>query len=65
VTGFDGIELCAFTSPPLTTVRQDAGAMGAEAVEALLDMIGGAQAPPPVMLPAEVVVRASTAGPRA
>jgi DNA-binding LacI/PurR family transcriptional regulator len=65
VTGFDGIELCAFTSPPLTTVRQDAGAMGAGAVEALLDMIGGAQAPPPVMLPAEVVVRASTAGPRA
>ena len=65
VTGFDDINLCAFTAPPLTTVRQDADTMGTAAVEALLSIIDGGQAPPPVVLPTEVIVRRSTAAPRA
>ncbi|MFJ7244271.1 LacI family DNA-binding transcriptional regulator [Kitasatospora sp. NPDC098652] len=63
VTGFDDIDLAAFASPPLTTVRQDAAAMGTGAVHALLSMVDGA-AVEPVVLPTEVVVRRSTATPR-
>lgn len=61
VTGFDGIDLCQFTAPALTTVRQDSEAMGTAAVEALLAMIDGAPAPSPVLLPTEAVIRDSTA----
>ncbi|WP_309115209.1 LacI family DNA-binding transcriptional regulator [Saccharothrix sp.] len=64
VTGFDDIDLCAFTEPPLTTVRQDAEAMGTSAVRALLGIIDGTTAPP-IVLPTEVVARQSTTGPRA
>ncbi len=63
VTGFDDIDLAAFASPPLTTVRQDAGAMGTRAVHALLSMVDGA-AVEPIVLPTEIVVRRSTATPR-
>jgi LacI family transcriptional regulator len=65
VTGFDDIDLSAFTIPPLTTVRQDAEAMGTGTVGALLGIIDGTSAPPPLVLPTEVVVRRSTAAPRA
>ncbi|SEE51260.1 LacI family DNA-binding transcriptional regulator [Jiangella alba] len=63
VTGFDDIDLCAFTQPPLTTVRQDAEVMGTGAVRALLDIIGGTNGPP-LVLPTDVVVRQSTTVPR-
>ncbi|MYS84037.1 LacI family DNA-binding transcriptional regulator [Embleya scabrispora] len=63
VTGFDDIDLSAFTGPPLTTVRQNATDMGTKAVGALLRVMEGATAPP-VVLPTEVVVRRSTAAPR-
>jgi LacI family transcriptional regulator len=64
VTGFDDIDLAAFTLPPLTTVRQDTDAIGATAVTTLLAIIDG-ETPPPILLPTEVVVRHSTAAPRA
>ncbi len=38
VTGFDNAEFAEFADPPLTTVRQDAAAIGKAAVELLLEM---------------------------
>jgi DNA-binding LacI/PurR family transcriptional regulator len=66
VTGFDDIDLAAYTLPSLTTVRQDTEAMGGAAVKALLEFVGGGtgHAPAPLRLPTELVVRHSTAPPR-
>jgi LacI family transcriptional regulator len=63
VAGFDNIDLCQYVRPPLTTVRQDPVAMGTRAVQALLDMIGNSASTPPISLPTELVVRASTGAP--
>jgi DNA-binding LacI/PurR family transcriptional regulator len=41
VTGFDDLELDAFTSPPLTSVAQPGYQMGARAAELLLGRIHG------------------------
>lgn len=62
VVGFDDSQLIAFTSPPLTTVRQPVQAMAAAAVGALLEEIGGnpVQRTEFVFQP-ELVVRGSTA----
>ena len=62
VVGFDDIELAAFTSPPLTTVAQPKGEIGALAVDMLLERIGGHRREPrEVMLQPALRVRASTA----
>ncbi len=62
VVGFDDIPESAYFSPPLTTVRQDFGAVGRQAIEVLLRRIdvpaGGL--PERVVVPAELVVRDST-----
>ncbi|MEU0938223.1 MULTISPECIES: LacI family DNA-binding transcriptional regulator [unclassified Embleya] len=61
VVGYDDSPLVAFTDPPLTTVRQAVQAMGAAAVRALLDEIGGGRAPRTELIyRPELVVRAST-----
>ncbi len=39
VIGFDGIELAAFTQPPLTTVRQPAGEIARAGVELMLRLL--------------------------
>jgi DNA-binding LacI/PurR family transcriptional regulator len=62
VVGYDDSPLVAFTDPPLTTIRQPVEAMGAAAVNALLEEIGGN----PVqraefVFQTELVVRGSTA----
>jgi DNA-binding LacI/PurR family transcriptional regulator len=59
VVGFDDIPEAAVSSPPLTTVRQPHFATGAEAVRLLLDD----RAPRDLVLPTELVPRASTAPP--
>ena len=69
VTGFDDIDLAAYTLPSLTTVRQDTDAMGGGAVKALLEFVDSGpgrtpRAPVPLRLPTELVVRTSTAPPR-
>ncbi|GAA1964783.1 LacI family DNA-binding transcriptional regulator [Catenulispora subtropica] len=66
VVGYDDSPLMAYTDPPLTTIRQPVAAMGAAAVRALLEEIGGGTAPHSEFVFApELVVRASTgAGPR-
>jgi LacI family transcriptional regulator len=64
VTGYDDIAYAAFTSPPLTTVRQPARAMGEEAVRLLLARLEGDESPPrrQVVEP-ELKPRASTGTP--
>jgi DNA-binding LacI/PurR family transcriptional regulator len=61
VVGYDDSPLVAFTDPPLTTVRQAVAPMGAAAVRALLDEIGGGRAPrTELFFRPELVVRGST-----
>jgi DNA-binding LacI/PurR family transcriptional regulator len=57
VVGFDDIPAAALATPALTTVRQPHARKGAEAVRLLLDPDAG----PSVLLPTELVLRASTA----
>jgi LacI family transcriptional regulator len=65
LVGFDDIPLAAQVHPPLTTVRQPLQQMGRSAVNTLLAMIAGIEAPSPLItLPTELVVRASTIPPR-
>jgi DNA-binding LacI/PurR family transcriptional regulator len=66
VVGFDDIPEAQYFMPPLTTVRQDFAQMGRTAVRLLLDAIQGAPQPAPRLTVApELVVRRSTAPPRA
>jgi len=58
--GFDDIEFCHYTTPPLTSVRQDRVAMGRGAVQRLVAMIEGTEEPSPLILPTQLVVRKST-----
>ncbi|MDN3360033.1 LacI family DNA-binding transcriptional regulator [Actinomadura sp. DC4] len=56
VAGFDDIELARFSEPPLTTVRQPV----AEVAACIVTMLLAAEPPTaPVILPTELVVRAS------
>ena len=60
VIGFDDIEGADCAIPPLTTVRQDHHGLGRAAMELLLEAIDG-QPARSVEIPAQVIVRASTA----
>jgi LacI family transcriptional regulator len=61
VAGCDDIDMAAYTVPPLTTVRVPYYEAGKEAMRLLLTMIGdGAVAPRKVLLPVQLVVRASS-----
>lgn len=64
VVGFDDIPEAGHFLPPLTTVRQDLGALGSRAVELLVSAIEGREAPHSDMIAPELVVRESTAPPR-
>jgi len=70
VVGYDDIALSSLVDPPLTTIAQRMPEMGRWAVERLGELIerngSGADVPlrpPPVILPVELRVRASTAPP--
>ncbi|GMA30329.1 LacI family DNA-binding transcriptional regulator [Litorihabitans aurantiacus] len=68
VTGFDDIEGTDYLRPPLTTVRQDFRTLAETVVGQLVATIGGGSAEAAehaVPIPAEVVVRDSTASPTA
>ncbi|MEM7693690.1 MAG: LacI family DNA-binding transcriptional regulator [Pseudomonadota bacterium] len=60
VAGFDGVTEGAYADPPLTTVIQPAEDKGLAALEMLL----GTRPPADLILPTELIVRASTAAPR-
>jgi DNA-binding LacI/PurR family transcriptional regulator len=70
VVGFDDDPLAGAGRPPLTTVRQDLVAKGNAAADALFAAIDGARAgtrvrPRRTLLPVELVIRESSAPPRA
>jgi DNA-binding LacI/PurR family transcriptional regulator len=64
VVGFDDIPESAYFLPPLTTVRQDFGELGRQALRLLVDRISGRPAPG-ARLPVspELIVRASATRP--
>jgi LacI family transcriptional regulator len=64
VTGFDDIAFAAYTSPPLTTVRQQPRVIAAAVVDVLVRRIGDPSAEPVhIVVDAELVVRETTAAP--
>ncbi len=72
VVGFDDNPLAARLRPALTTVRQDVAAKGRLAATALIDLVEAARdedavpaTPIQIVLPTELIVRQSTAPPRA
>ncbi|CUH68908.1 HTH-type transcriptional repressor CytR [Thalassovita autumnalis] len=67
VVGFDDIEMAAFASPPLTTIRQDRRTLGTRAADRLLARLKGkpADACPQIeLVDVELIARGSTAPPR-
>lgn len=63
VAGFDDLAIASFFTPPLTTVRQPMRQMGRLAIETLLSLLAHRSAGATVRVPAELVVRESTAPP--
>jgi len=63
VVGFDNVPEAANAVPALTTVAQPLHQMGAEAVRLLLGLLAGVTSEEHLLLPATLVVRASTAPP--
>jgi DNA-binding LacI/PurR family transcriptional regulator len=62
VIGFDDLRLSAYTSPPLTTIRQPAVEIAEQATEILIGLINGRRAPKlRYLLEPTLVVRSSTA----
>lgn len=66
VVGFDNIPESALCTPPLTTVQQPIREMGHRAITVLIGLINGEpEEREPVVLDTELVVRSSSAAPRA
>jgi len=62
LVGFDDSDYATMTVPSLTSVRQDRVGLGAAAVEAMLRVLNYPDSPPPSsVLPAELIVRESSA----
>ena len=62
--GFDDLFFVSYTQPQLTTVRQPMRKMGRMALEVLLKLMSGEQSAEAIKVPAELIVRESTASPR-
>jgi LacI family transcriptional regulator len=66
VAGFNDMPFAGRFAPPLTTVRIPHYEIGVAAAQLLLDLLRGAHdGQNEVVLPVELVVRGSTAAPRA
>ncbi|WP_116952712.1 LacI family DNA-binding transcriptional regulator [Jiangella endophytica] len=66
VIGFDDLIMAQMSSPPLTSVRQPLDLMGATAVETIVALLAGSTARPHhTELATRLMVRGSTAAPRA
>jgi LacI family transcriptional regulator, repressor for deo operon, udp, cdd, tsx, nupC, and nupG len=62
VVGFDDIRFAKYTDPPLTTVAQPKNELGREAMNLLMEILSGGDAPTRKrVLPTDLVVRGSTA----
>lgn len=64
LVGFDDLFFASYTQPPLTTVRQPRQRMGLLAMEILLKLMSGQDSTDTIEVPAELIVRDSTAPPR-
>jgi DNA-binding LacI/PurR family transcriptional regulator len=62
--GFDDLFFATYISPQLTTVRQPMRQMGQLAFESLLPLMSGEKPAGSIKVPAELIVRESTAPPR-
>ncbi len=59
VTGYDDIALASMFVPPLSTINQQASALGEIATRMLFDILDG-RTPEPVIVPVELMVRSSS-----
>jgi DNA-binding LacI/PurR family transcriptional regulator len=64
VIGFDDLFFASYTQPPLTTVRQPRRRMGLLAMEILLKLMSEQGSTDTIEVPAELILRESTAPPR-
>jgi len=65
IAGFDDLAIAAYMPTPLTTVAQPKQAIGMQAAELLLSRLANPALPPrEIVLPTELVVRASSGAPR-
>jgi len=62
LVGYDDLPLAAYATPPLTSVHQPIGEMGAHSVRLLVEQIRGEGPVNSVRLPARLVVRESCGG---
>lgn len=65
IVGFDDIAFAQYTQPPLTTVRQPMRDMGRLAMESLIRLLSGKGSTETIQVPADLIVRESTAPPSA
>jgi DNA-binding LacI/PurR family transcriptional regulator len=63
VVGFDDTPESGYFIPALTTIRQDFGEVGRRCVELLLSVMDGTVGERHIVVPAELVVRESSAPP--
>jgi LacI family transcriptional regulator len=65
IVGFDNIDEAASTSPPLTTVSQPPRLVGTVTAETLIERLTGRSEPSRRSIPGSLIIRQSTAPPRA
>ena len=63
IVGFDDLEEATYSSPPLTTLRQDFKQLGERAMNLLLSEISGTSTKKLDRLIPDLIVRGSTAAP--
>ncbi len=60
VAGFDGIELCSYYNPTLTTIRQPIQEIAEESVHHLFDLLDGKSSHQHKIFPGELLEQEST-----
>lgn len=65
IVGFDDIDEASLASPPLTTIRQPPDHVGTITAETLIERLKGREKPATVHIEGSLIVRESTAPPRA
>jgi LacI family repressor for deo operon, udp, cdd, tsx, nupC, and nupG len=65
IVGFDDLNMAAFYNPPLTTVHIPRHEIGRRAAAELIELLAGRRVAPDAILPTRLIVRESTAAPRA